>query len=101
MLIKNSKLTMIIIVASSAATFFSASAADNDSSSNDEWHGQRAKYDLLDREKFLLSKDDDLGRHIYSVQQNIKTLLDDLKASQSEQDRVRHELIIVRVKLLH
>jgi hypothetical protein len=101
MLIKNSKLTMMLIVASSAATFFCASAADNGSSSNDEWHGQRAKYDLLDREKLLLSKDDDLGRHIYSVQQNIKTLLDDLKASQSEQDRVRHELIIVRVKLLH
>jgi hypothetical protein len=46
-------------------------------------------------------KDDDLGKHIYSVEQNIRTLQDDLKASQLAQDEVRHELIIVRVKLFH
>jgi hypothetical protein len=100
MLIKNSQLTMILTVPSTAATFFCASAADNGSSDN-EWRTERAKYDLLDSEKLLLIKDDDLGKHIYSVEQNIKTLQDDLKASQLAHDEVRHELIIVRVKLLH
>jgi hypothetical protein len=83
-----------------AMTLLYSSAADN-GNSDDDWRAQRAKYDLLDREKLLLQRDDDLGRHIYDIKQNIKALSDALDASQSERDRVRHELIIVRVKLLH
>ncbi len=81
-----------------AGTIIGASLADT--SSDDQWRAQQTKYDLLDREKSLLKKDDDLSRHIYDIKLSIKTLTDALFASQSELDRVRHELIIIHVKLL-
>ncbi len=74
-----------------------ALASDKD---DEEWRAQRAQYDLLDREKLLQQKDDELGHRIYDLKLNIKTLLDAVETYQAEQDRVRHELIIVRVKLL-
>jgi hypothetical protein len=82
-------------------TLMCASAADSGNFDDEAWRAQRATYDLLDREKMLLKADDELGQRIYDIKQNIKTLSEALNTSQSERDRVRHELIIVRVKLLH
>jgi hypothetical protein len=90
----------LAIAALMAFTLVCASIAD-DNNSDDRWQAQHAKYDLQDREKLLLKADDDLGRQIYDIKQRINALHDALDASQSERDRVRHELIIVRVKLLH
>jgi hypothetical protein len=78
-----------------------ANSGHADSSRDDEqWRADKARYDLLDREKFLLSKEEKLSYRIGQLKQNIKALNSELTGSQSELDAVRHELIVLRVKLL-
>jgi hypothetical protein len=66
-----------------------------------EWEAQRAKYDLVDREKLLLKADDELSKTIYDSQQKLNQLSAALQTELAERDRIRHELIVVRIKLLH
>ncbi len=90
---------LILLVALLILPLLRTGAADN--ADDERWRADRAKYDLLDREKLLTQRNEELGLLIYDLKQKINTLTTTLDASQDEADRVKHELIIVRVKLLH
>jgi uncharacterized protein YjcR len=91
----------VIALISWMALFCIYSSAAETVRSDAEWDAQRAKYDLVDREKLLLKADDELSKTIFESQQRINQLTAALQAELSERDRVRHALIVVRIKLLH
>lgn len=68
---------------------------------DERYEAQKNHNDLLDREKTLAKQHDDLGQAIFTTKQKIKYLQNDLDALNTELVRVRHELILTRVKLLN
>jgi hypothetical protein len=91
----------IIALISWMALFCIYSSAAEAARTEAEWEAQRAKYDLVDREKLLLKADDELSKTIYDSQQKLNQLSAALQTELAERDRIRHELIVVRIKLLH
>lgn len=90
---------LLLPVALLLSTFVTVGLAQE--SADERYNNQRDRYDLLDREKWLAEHDDELGRAIFETKQKIKYLQDEVDAMAAEQSRVRHDLIITRVKLLH
>ena len=91
----------ISLVASVALVGAFGSIAVLADESEDRYNAQRETNDLLDREKLLQKQADELNRSIYETKQKIKYLAEDLDAQLAEQNRIRHELIVTRIKLLH
>ena len=79
---------------------FSCRSADSDSRDDERWQNERATNDLLDRQKTLMEKQDKLAGHAQELKREINHLATELSHTQSDLDDVRHELIILRVKLL-
>jgi hypothetical protein len=69
--------------------------AYNDSNSNRD-----AYYDLVDQEKSLLRRADDLSRKIFDLKRSINQLSGDLTSCQSDYQNVNHDLITLHMKLL-
>jgi len=68
---------------------------------DERYEAQKNHNDLLDRERALAKRHDDLGQAIFDTKQKIKYLQKDLDALNAEEVRVRHDLILTRVKLLN
>jgi len=91
---------LMLLMALLLSTFVTGGLA-HDASDDERYDAQREHYDLVDREKWLAKHDDELGQAIFETKQKIKYLQDEVDAMAAEQSRVRHDLIITRVKLLH
>jgi hypothetical protein len=83
-----------------AITVIGATAVDGDTRDDERWQSDRSTNDLLDRQKLLLDKQDKLAVYVQDLKKEINHLSTELSHSQSDLDEVRHELIILRVKLL-
>jgi septal ring factor EnvC (AmiA/AmiB activator) len=83
-----------------AGIVISATAADSDSRDDERWQSDRATNELLERQKQLLDRQDKLAVQVQDLKKEINHLSTELSHSQSDLDEVRHELIILRVKLL-
>jgi len=94
----NPKTIRIVIVCLGLLVICTAAGTAN--TDDDQWRIERGKGDLLEREHQLLKRNDDLANHIALVKQEIKTLQTQLASDQEESDRVRHELIVIHLKLL-
>jgi chromosome segregation ATPase len=94
------KLCASLILVIAALGFVTAGSADNRADDDDRWRAEKARYDLQDREKLLLSKEDDLNYRIQGLKQKIKALNTELSGAQADMDAVRHELIVLKIKLL-
>jgi predicted nucleic acid-binding Zn-ribbon protein len=60
----------------------------------------RQHRDLLDQEKRLLQQNDELQRDVLDLKKAINEKVDKLESAQGKLDRVRHQLITVRMKLM-
>ena len=61
---------------------------------------KNAYYDMVDQEKALLRRADDLSRKIFDLKRTINQLSGDLSASQRDYSNVNHDLITLHMKLL-
>jgi hypothetical protein len=97
------KLTTAVLISALtlAFSFFHSSSADPGEREDDQrWRVERTRNELFDRQKALVTKEDELGYRIQELKRKINFLNKDLAEAQSDMDQVRHELVIMRVKLL-
>lgn len=90
----------IFILASVLLTMLVMCSAANVQNEDERWQAEYLRYDLQDKEKILLKKNDELDRNIIELKQKIKSLHDELDNACRDKESLKHELIIVRLKLL-
>lgn len=62
--------------------------------------GKRSEWTLLDQEKWLLQDNDSLQRDIDHLKIEVEERLRKISLAQKKLDKVRHDLITVRMKLM-
>jgi peptidoglycan hydrolase CwlO-like protein len=98
---KKLSIAALLAVATLAFSFFNSSSADPGERDDDQhWRVEHSRNELFDRQKALLSMQDELDYRIQELKRKIKFLNKDLVYAQSNMDQVQHELVIIRVKLL-
>lgn len=68
--------------------------------SQSDWDAQQARNQLLDQEKYLLQEHDNLQKDIDELKQQVDARLRRISAAQTRLDKIRHDLITVKMKLL-
>jgi uncharacterized protein YlxW (UPF0749 family) len=82
---------LVLLVAANQTPCIADSQADAD---------KRQHQDLLDQEKRLLEENDKLQQDLLVLKREINEKVDKLESAQDKLDRVRHQLITVRMKLM-
>ncbi|HEY9790017.1 MAG TPA: hypothetical protein V6D22_06450 [Candidatus Obscuribacterales bacterium] len=90
-------LGMFAIVISTVASLGHAAIAD---SSNDDPYAERQRLDLQDQEKQLLREEDRLKQDVDQLKRAIALRLDKVDIAQRRLERINHDLITLRMKMM-
>lgn len=80
--------------------FFCAQNGQMKASDEEAREAHRQNGDLIAVERRLLGELDGLGRDITEIKQQMNTRSTNLAIAQEKSDKIRHELIVIHLKLL-
>lgn len=65
-----------------------------------EWEAQNTRAQLIDQEKSLLQENDELRKDVDELKAQVNVRLRKISAAQDRLDKIRHDLITIKMKLL-